>query len=457
MKSTSIIVLALTFLAAPLAAERTPLAALGNGGELYELRLGSRQELFPDAAAGHPVLALDVATADGRQRRLVPGTGGAAVERNPLLVYDRSHDAVNLIWESHRRDGSVAILLARFDAEQGFSDPVELFRHQAGTEINAVRALTEDRYAFTLPDGRRVRSERSILHLLWQAERDGTSELRYAPVIFVDGRYAGRHHVFVLDQLFDATGDPAGGAGGVAPAASLRRAVALEIRPGGLLVGFVDPRDDRLVVLRIGVLPLEIAYLADEIHRRVLEDFGGPGAQGDIRTVIIHGGIRTVIIHGGIEVGADPALVAYVADTAEAWSEAFFELNPEASLEEYASALRAFVVDLTSAILSTATGDDGSTIEIDLDDLAGGDQPAQVLDLRVVSSRPAPATGEGLSRIYLGDGGRRMLVAWHDAEAGVVHWRESDGDGGWSEPRTLRLDQRTNLVRADALLRDRAR
>lgn len=429
---------------APLRAQ-TPHASIGNGGELYEIHLGAYAELFIDdgaVPADHPVLALDVVR-DGRiVRLLVPGTEGREIDDTPLVIYDRAFDALSVLWQTREPDHRLTgVYLASF-ADDAWSEVYPLATAD-GVELAAVHTLGHYRHRFDLPEVGRVESRRQILHLLWQERHGDQVALFYAPLTFSQGVYAGWHRSYaLLEQVA-----PTGIAGG-APSGALRRALALNSSdPATLAALVVDPRTDLVVSLALDAGALEPTLLADEIRLQVLDAFGGLDGQG---LTLAAGGMRAQIINAGFQAGVEPELTAYLADTAGAWTAGWLAQHPQGTAEQLADDLWALILDVASVLL---VSDDGTAAPG-----AAGDGPSgPLLAVAVTGSRPAPASGSGLTRAYVAADGSGALIAWYDQQASQVHWVESaDPAAAWSAVRSLAIDPETMpLARADALLAER--
>jgi hypothetical protein len=77
------------------------------------------------------------------------------------------------------------------------------------------------------------------------------------------------------------------------------------------------------------------------------------------------------------------------------------------------------------------------------------------VQLRVVSSRPAPITGQATNVLVVSEDAQRVLAAW-DTPGGDVRYREST-DAGWAAPITLTLGHSLTRDAAYKLLEQRLR
>ncbi len=460
MKTTNSFLLSLALLVAAagaVGASDLPTAALGNAGEVYELIGGTYGELFPESdevAAGHEVLALELSWPDQTTGRwLVPGTEDAPAETAATLLYDRATDALAAVWQSAEPSEGALLKLVTVEAD-AFSDVVTIEDPTRAAIGPSQIVLTRDRYSIRLGHNQRETVNRTILHVAWMAYGDSEIDVRYTPLVFIDGLYCGWNEVFSLRDL--VVGE------GVEPdqelAEQLLSTLELDLTHGAqrILATFVSPRSGELAVVDIGVLPLELAYLGDEVRDLLLsmaDSFGGDDLQAFAEVA------RIEIIGVGRRQSLNPALVDYVAGEL---SDEILTVGAEYSVDEYGelvSYLRDYTIDVTSPLITStlnyAQGTDHSrVIEIDIGNLL--DAPTQILDLKIRSARPAPATGEGPTTIYTSEDGEDTLIAWEDPGGATLYYVESL-EGGWSEPRSLVIDDKLTPERAHELLRRRVR
>lgn len=429
-----------------------PTAAIAEDGRVLEARGGTLAELFPsdedDSAAHQPVMVLEIADADGAiEKLLVPGTDDAASERNPLVLYDRARDALNVLYERVSEDG-VSLRLASYGRD-GWSKAHELLGYGPDDGQPIDHALTRASLRWQVADGAAVHSDRTILHIVG---RDAEGDVRYTPLIFLEGAYVGWNDTFSLLDFFDVDAEVPGS--DPATALSLALTVREDADGNGLSVAFVDPRSDHLVVLDIAIQPLELVYFAAEVRtalEALVDDFQAGSAES------IRGPMRATIIFGGTAVGLEQATIIYLADMVDSWIQDWATLYPEADFATFSEAFRTFLDDLILALF--AQGDPDEPIEIDLEP-DGGSKPAlsQLIDVRVVSARPAPKTGPGLTQIYPSADGERVLIAWFDHDEGAVRYVESSGDpeAPWGVEQVVRLREGFGLGRIHTLLGVRA-
>lgn len=442
-------------------------AVLADAGELYRLDAGLYGELFPgasDHAAETPVLALTIDRHDGApERLLVPGTGDARVERGAVLLHEPGAGAAFALWRSAADEGPIELRFASFDGAE-FSEVAAVERAGAPAELAAPPQMrvTRDRFDLEIEE-QRVTSERTVIHLLWQANEDGTRVSYYTPLLLVEGLYVGWNDSIPLTGgFFGAPEERAEESAEPAPSLTPQLAAALSLAEAedahSIVVAFANPASDRLGAIEIAVLPLELAVLGDEVRAAILGsgvyyDPGDPEPFSDI--------IRAEIIIIGGRHRLNQAVTGYVADRVGDWilaAEGFSAGDHEALGE----AARDYTIDVTGTLYARTLTDptDGSdVIEIDLGGLFdSGPQPAQILDVRVRADRPAPPAAAGPTALYPSADGRDLLVVWDEPaeDGGVLRYVESRG-GAWTEPRALPYGDALSRGEAHRLLRERIR
>lgn len=463
MLKTRLVLLVLLLVAAPLSAagSRSSESALGNSGELFSLESGTFAELFdggksqPELAGDTPVLALDIELpGQPRQRLLVPTSDGAGVDQQSWVIYDKREALLNVVWQEAASDGANRVLLAHFkDGE--WSEVFEIFVGQPG--VLPAMALTRDAFDIAISEEESILAQRQILHLAWRGEAEGKSTVFYSPVIFVEGRYVGWQETFDLNTLWAAYRKSAQGGPPTLPD-GLRKSLSLEVASDqrSVLIAFADPEIAAVAVCKIGILPLELAYLSDNIRKEVLMRAAEFDPQ-DLTSFADN--MRLEIIGMGARFGFHSTVVTYVADHVDRRIREEGGQYAPADLPHLADDLHAYTVDITASLLGVevTTAEDGEIVEIDVGDLVGNPTsgPAQLLDLRLASERSAPAMiGDRPAAIYPAADGRGMLIAWQDLEQDLLLYVESETEG-WSEVRQVSM---TGLSpeRADQLLRQRA-
>jgi hypothetical protein len=293
-----------------------------------------------------------------------------------------------------------------------------------------------------------------VIHVVQLERQSGGLEVLYTPILLVEGAYIGWSETFSLTEL--ASGEPSDDAA----AQSLLETVNLRPTSNGRRVTatFTSSVDGTVSALEIGILPVELVRLSDEIRDRLL-DLDPSLAAGDISSLADDA--RAEIINLGLRMSFNPTVVSYLAGEAEAWildsGDAY-----GGDLDQLAADLRDYTIDLVSGLFAVdlSYADDNAglpIIEIDVSNLLGnGDHPAanQVVELRRPFQRPAPAIGEGAVALHTSPNGREVAVSWYDASSGVLTYVESNPDG-WDEPRELAIGDELGLEDAYRLLEQR--
>lgn len=454
------------------AAEQLPnQSVLGADGQIYEIYAGKFSDLFPGHDSydpEHQVLALDViAPGEAVSRRLVPTTGGPVTETEPRLVYDKASDRLSLVWNAILPSGELLIQLTSYDADGWENEVHELYRSagvQGDGQVSAPQvALTRDAYDLQAGHGQTLSADRATLHLLWQEREGNTVAVKYLPVLLVAGRYIGWAETFTLGTSAANQNSPENNTeGGANEGLFAAPNLTTSDRKGTVIVSYVDRDAGRLKTFDIGILPLELVYLSDEVQQQVL-DLGSDWANGDLSSFADV--MRIHIIGLGSSYGFHPAVVDYVADQVHAH---LLEVGDGYSdLESLSDDLRDYAIDLTTSLfgsdLSAPANDDGSEIiEIDLSDLPIGDegeQPAQILDLHLASEVPLPDISIPDASIFTSPAGDELIVAWSesDDEGDRLVYIEYTNTTGWSDPLSLEIGPRLDLSRAQQLLAERLR
>jgi hypothetical protein len=449
------------------AAEDLSVSVLGNLGEVYSVQAGTYGELFPDgqaAGAEHPILVLDVLRpGSDTERQIVPTTFGLEVESAPRLLYSKLGERLNVVWAS-RIETETSIFLARFDRD-GWSAVEELYFHPGGVVPRP--ALTTDALHLETGDGEALDLERQTLHLVWPRVEEGEFTVGYMPILFLNGSFIGWKEPFTFRHLD----------GDANAAATAQLPDTLRVRPhaerDSVSLTFGSTAGGRVTTLEVGLVPMEMVYLSDEIHDLVLqlgfdpEDLAsfadqlgvtivGVGARGRGRSRLtlslvdyVAAGVRNRVLDTG---------GSYAADQADL----------------LADDLRAYALELTQSLFSPAvagartaksrpTRDDSkssSILEIDVSGVFEDDDSAptsHVLELRSAVEWPLPDSGGAELTLFTSDDGVNLVAAWQDAAARKLWYVESNLDFTWSEPQALDLGERLTLEQAHELLQKRVR
>ncbi len=462
LRFTSVVCLTLALALSPAAGAEASKMVLGQAGQLHRVLTGTYGELFAGegAGAGAPVLAVESVLPGGETvRHLVPGTGDARTEDRAFLYQDSTHDSFVLLWQSWGEDDLSHLHFAVFDGAE-WSEVFVL--EQDGVPVSlAGRPLiaeTHDAFALDLGDGESITAERRIIHLLWH----GTGEAplaRYAPLTFVEGRYVGWHALFELTESFLLAPEAEDGAPSELTA-TLARTLSLRVANGerSVLATFANPESHRIGTLEISPLPLEIGMLGEQVRDQVLAlaDLYDPEDMGSFADAI-----RAAIIIMGSSYDMHEAYGEYVADQVADWVfESGGSYGP-AEFESLGADARDKTIEVSSEVHASTQVDpadpDSEIVRINIAGMFDDEEPdpAQIIDLRVRSDRPAPASSEGPAAVYSSRSGASLLAAWLDEETGQVYWVESrpgrDG-GAWSEPFSLSLAAGLTIADAQRVL-----
>lgn len=437
--------------------------ALGNGGEIYRVHAGNLVDLLgtePGPGPTVPGLVLEIREPSAASSRLVvPGTANPDVEQNPLLLFDKGSGTLTVIWEAKPSTGKSTVQLIHFDGSE-WSERHELISSRFGWTNSPLRTVTRDAYDLSLGDGESVHTERCTIHFAWRESDEGVAVVRYTPVLLVEGIYVGWNKTFT----FESPGDDGSATATAEIPQALYRNLSLEVSDDGrsVVLAFADALGRNVVSVHVGILPLELTYLSDEVREQVLalSDHFDPADLSSLAGIM-----RGEIIHIGLRYSLQPAVVDYVSGQLDSWLAA--AANQYQTVDELADAARALTMGLTSSLFGpsvTLTGTDAGAqiLEIDLGDFLDGQgdpalpQPEQLLDLKIASRRATPETGAGATRIYTSSDGGQVLIAWETSTQDRVEYVESQGEG-WSERRSLLLGDDLTLDRAYELLQHRMR
>lgn len=432
---------------------------LGNAGELYEIVGGRYGDVFPEGdehAAKNPVLALAVTRSDAqRELFLVPGTGSGKTESAASLFYDRARGSLVALWRSGAADAAVLLNVATFE-DGGFSHFYEIEDPTLASAGPPRIALTRDRYEIQLSETEWESIERTIVHLLWAAHDGAGVDVRYSALIFVEGIYSGWNQVI---SLRDTTADPESPPAFATDEAFLKT-LGLSVSEDGqrVVASFVNSLDAQLQVVDIGILPLELSYLGEEIREGLL-GLAGSFASDDLSSYADNG--RLEIDSLGRRHRMHPALVDYIAEEVVQEILVIGGQYTLASYSDLVEHLRAFTLETAAPLVTSSTSyartASGSIIlEVDVGNLnLGATGPPPLINLRVLRSLEAPVIGGGQTRLFASPDGRHVLVSWDDGE-GRLSYVENEA-GGWSEPRSLILGESLPAERAYDVLERRVR
>ena len=292
-------------------------------------------------------------------------------------------------------------------------------------------------------------SDRTILHVVWTGTTSDGSEVRYSPIVFVDGLYIGWNRSFPFtDAFFGPVDEPT-----TVPEV-FQQALVLRKAPtdGSVLLAFVDQDRGRLGSLHVKVLPLEWSLLGLEVEQTILDLYGNPGgiqALGDevtARIIII--GSRTGLGRTNRQI-VNSRVRAYLQEQA---------MVVGVTAESLAQGARSEVLSLAGELgaLPGINADASQHIlEVQLDE---ENEPIEFLAVTVQKEMPIPEIGEQAPRLYLSPDGRDLLVSWWDPEADELVFvrTELSPDGTeWTDPTSIALSEELTFVDALELLEKR--
>jgi hypothetical protein len=395
------------------------------------------------------------------QRLLVPDSEGPEVERSPNIGFEAASQTLYLIWESQRKPTISGLYLAGLDAD-GWSEPIEISGDIAPLKgPPQVEIATEIYAAGTDEEGRTVHQTRTMFHVVWWEQADGTDEVYYAPVLLDGGVYLGWNPVLRLNGF---AGAPSEEAPEQAVSRALLRAPRLESGRDihSSTIGFADERAARFVTLESRLLPAELGRIADELRAQII-DIGRSGEPGEPGT--IHGKLRAQIIDIGREL--NPGLVRHFADRVIEIYDDHVAAHPELPIEAFADDLRAQIIDIGARILtdidSRPAPAESRVVEIDRTPGGGARLPEagstieipHLIEIRTVTRLPLPPIGQGPVEIYVSEDGREALVSWK--EDGDVLYTEStpSSESSWTAPKRLVLGEGIRPSEVDAILSNR--
>lgn len=426
------------------AAGQWSVATIGDQGELYELRIGSYKQLFPEGADGvsskNRVMALDTTDSEGvTTRLLVPGTEGAERENRPSLIHDAGQ--LFILWASSESPSISRLRLIDF-ASGEFGSPMEISGSAQDLKGPPRLALTRDNYG---PESAALR--RTTIHLVWWEGRDAETRVYYTPIVLVDGHYLGWNPVLELSSF-----DHNPGLEDSLDALELLHAVTVE--PGAddssVVLALPQQQSGRLLTLEIRLLPAVLQNLADEIRAHIIGvGRTDPGPRG---VASLAGGVRETIEGSGANL--HPGVLGYLADQAEA---TLLELG-ELDLEELANAVAQAVLDAGASIL----GNPQRSVDRPCHRMSLGAEPGvgemalHQIDLCLASDRALPETEMFAPHyLFLSEDGAEVVVAWLDPEAQLLYRRSQDDD--WTEPVAVTTGNTISIGQALALLERQVR
>ncbi len=437
-------------LTAPLFAEPAEQIILGADNTVYQLRNGIYGELFPEGGATeswNPVLALDVARADGSHERwLVPGTLSADTEGSGILVYEQESDLVYLFWQSVINGIHPTLYLAGFDGAQ-WGELIEFGGSPFARKESLQVVISRD--SRSLSEDGSGSGALTVLHLFWSEERPGTSAKRYSPIFISDEGYLGWTPVYDVGELITS------GVGSPDTPISPGIADAVRAQVGAnrrsCVLGFLDPSTHRLRTYEIELLVPEVATFADKIRAEIIAVGLRVGSRPELAS-----GIGERVLEWGTDF--HQATLAYLAEVVKSKVETAEEELTAEGLALLGDKIRAEIIAVGVEIDQggLAESSDPEILEI----VAPWEEgPGQLLKVSPVSDREAPEVG-GEATLWLSESGRDVLVTWEEEgdreEGDRVYYRESLEDG-WGEPAFLEVSAELSREKIYATLAERAR
>ncbi len=422
--------------------------ALTSRGDLYKAHVGTIGTLFPDAPAvlhDHTAIALEIKHSGGAPEwLLVPTTEGIETESSPFLLVEGRTNGVHLVWESRKNFIYSRINMASY-VDGAWSQVIELSGELFSQKRAPRIAVTRDSYHEIDPEtGVDVTFHLTNFHFVWYEDAANGRQAVYSLVQFRNGIFQGPNQVFALGEFNQS----AGFAGPVATLEALLQAptVIAGRDDEHAVAAFANLDRGQLATLEFAVVPHSIVALAEKIRSEIV-DIGHSGR--DKQALALE--VQAALMANGQAI--HPDFLNYIA---QAINDSVLTSSPEISVGQLSEKIRSEIVDIGARMTVLSKSDftqvsEMTTVEIPS---AQEDGLPSVLLARVGSSRPAPEIGEGTVTLYPSPNGSEVIAAW-EGEA-TLNYVESDGTG-WSEVRTLQLDEDLTLAAAHQLLERRSR
>lgn len=372
-----ILLLALLLLAALPAAAETSL--LGPGGVIYSVRGGSVTALGGNYnAPDDQALALTIRLPGAQtliQTHIVPGTEGPGLESSAFLAFDDATSSLFLIWEETADASQSQVRLIRYRNGQ-WSEPISVSDRLPTLKFSPRLAVTRETYHVADGAGGDRQALRTMLHTVWSESRGDGYAVVYAPVILLDGAFAGEPERFVISEMTRPHD-----AAAVSPASSpFAPALVVGEHDHAIAIAFADPWSSAIDSVRVSLLPVDIALLADAVGDYVEQH----GEQYDLEDteglVSLAGGLGGHLIDVGVRM--DPKLLDHIAGGLGGHLiDVGARPQPPRDVRELAREMRAYMIDLGFRL-----GDRG---------LRGtGDKPRLVVDLLAAERSTLSHVGE---------------------------------------------------------------
>ena len=421
----------------------------GRAGDVYSIVQVALGSLEPGAQNPEaPALALELRRGKTVTRYLVPTTGDPVAESFENVVFERQTNTVYALWQGYVGVHPVVYLT-------GFSDgtwqtPILVTRDAFLMKYAPSLVVTRDSATIS---GTTI--QRLVLHVLFAQENAGGDvETLYAPVTFHDGRYAGPHPIYALNDLVADFPSQS-----VVISPNLQRRPSLRRGPDqrSIFAAFVDGRSGQLVTVEIDSLPLQLSHVASEARGSVII-FGVDafGARGSAERATMVAGLRTQVRDSALSSGFTSETSVSLADLV-ATVVADEPGSDTAALQHAATEARGSVIIF--GVRGRDRGLERSAIsDVMVSSTSDGENPIdEDRHFALTSVRPVPKTGQDWeNRIDVSADGLRVIASWTDGSR-FLRYREAEVAGQWSEVEELSLSSEMTLERALAVLGSKLR
>jgi len=454
---TSTLALGLAVLAAalPLRADAHDVA-LGSNGDLYRVRAGAYQDLFPGGTLAQNdavVLALDVTHpgADGSttQRLLIPGTGGNDVESSPSLFFEESSKSVFVVWESRINPLHSVLYLTNL-TEGTFGDVVRISGDQYSFKSSPRIAVRRDTFDLTGSDGTPVHHFRTLVETVWWETAGADDRAVYAPVVLIDGAYLGWNPVFLLDDLSNSPENRVV----ETPTGPLLHAPSIQLGDDNATVAtFVNSETGRLNTLEIDVLPVDLSDIAARVRAKILTYPRIPA-----QVSLLADAIRAQIIEIGTRL--HPSVRTFLADQIRAQIIEIGSRYSPGQIRRLGDAIRAQIIEIGADALGGRGGRQQNLAYRITEVMATPTaepsvaEPGHALAVHNAADLPVPDTGDAVPSVYTSSHGDSLLVSWEQDDK--ILYRESTVDG-WTDILSITLGPTMTREQAEQILAQRAK